>query len=151
MKYFNSTHLESKSALKSSIKHYTVLTRVKENGSQNFGELRGAKSFSVLLWGLGVCVWLVWVFFFITSAIQTDWYSFEQNSFSRAADKFQSCRQICIITVGLLCAVASGTAYWFHSCTYISQPFMWIWEDFLIRSCSDGVFFLRIAIHVWCQ
>lgn len=62
---------------------------------------------------------------------------------------FQGCRQIRVIIVGLLCVVASGTAYWFYSNTHRPQPFMWIW-DFLIRSCSDGAFFLRIAIHAWC-
>lgn len=48
----------------------------------------------------------------------------------------------------LLWAVVSGTAYWFQSCTYRSQPSVLIW-DFLVRSCSDEVFFLGTVIHAW--
>lgn len=123
-----------------SIKHYIVLTSVKESSSENFDELHIAKCFSVLFWGLEG-VFCCFVGFSFSLSLLLRLMLFWAEFF------FQSCRQICIIIVGLLCAVASGTSYWFHSCPYRSQPFMWTWKDFLIRSCSDEVFFLKTAIH----
>lgn len=64
------------------------MTRLKENSSQNFDKLHVTKCFCVLFGGWGGLLDL-FLYFFITSIIQTDWRCFEQNSFSRAAEKYE--------------------------------------------------------------